>query len=324
MVLIPISWRTYTSTAAQRAIKRVACEKCGCQFAYQMIRCYSHSGHSVYGLDNQGARQRAVGGAAQKVASAITHHEDPVACPQCGWFQQSMVTKNLRRTWSWTPWGSGSNIDPNRDYPHKLGHFPGMPTAVRVQAGTNVPVEPVPLQHPPDIEPGGAITLRLTGDRLPTCCCMCLGPSQSGFRAGNFLVPVCLPCKQKASRIRFFKALKWISLPGLILLPLAILAALILRLTVSSTAPLGTFLFVTFMVLFLVAFLSAGAGMLLWIWLRGSEGLMAEAISGDAISLTCRIRFENPQYAQRVQQAIARTVVDWALPQEAPLSFGQS
>ena len=83
------------ATASQR--RQVVCEKCGCRYAYDVTR--RGGGRSA----NRGRAQRqAQTHLARKIATAV----EPVACPDCGWYQADMVAEIRRRQHRWTSWAA--------------------------------------------------------------------------------------------------------------------------------------------------------------------------------------------------------------------------
>ena len=264
-MLIPILIATdsdVTGTAAQSAFKRVTCESCGCEFGYEMLRRYSKSENALLDVHSSDARKRAVEGARRIVHSALREHEDPVACPQCGWFQRSMVAKNSMRRWPWSPWGSGQ-IDPNVGFPQNRGHFPGAPTAVRMVPGTDTPAAQPTYLRAPDLEPGIILCLRVSTDRLQNCCCVCLKEAGILVSAGCYRVPICASCRNTYYRKPALWNAFYFALPPLLLLPIAAVIMTLVRVFLFH-GDVGQFVGMCILALLMTAAVSAGAGFILW------------------------------------------------------------
>jgi hypothetical protein len=63
-----------------------------------MVRQARGAGTSLYFLDNAGAEHRAYAQANKRLRRAFERGVEPVACPDCGWFQPEMVREVRRRT----------------------------------------------------------------------------------------------------------------------------------------------------------------------------------------------------------------------------------
>ena len=93
--------KDYTAVAQGSARKQVRCEQCGREFTYLVERTGTGKGSSWYFLDNEGAQIRADTKAQQTLAASLGCAVDPVACPECGWFQKNMVVEARRRRHRW-------------------------------------------------------------------------------------------------------------------------------------------------------------------------------------------------------------------------------
>src|SRR5437867_349294 len=93
-MLIPIGapGRKYTATVTGQQTKLVACEKCGGEYVYVLKREGKGTGRSPMYLDNAGAAQRASKEAGDDLQRQLKEEDDPVPCPDCGWFQKTMVS----------------------------------------------------------------------------------------------------------------------------------------------------------------------------------------------------------------------------------------
>src|SRR3954451_16457292 len=96
MVYIPVGQQV-TATMGTGVVKRVTCEKCSCAYVYEMVRSATGSGLNPYFIDPGGAEDRAYGRAARRLRKALVEGAEPVACPDCGWYQGDMVREIKRR-----------------------------------------------------------------------------------------------------------------------------------------------------------------------------------------------------------------------------------
>jgi hypothetical protein len=89
-MIVPVYWGTrYTSTTTQRLPKQVTCEKCGCPFAYELVRQAAGIGSSAYNVDNRGAQQRAQQRAQATLNAMLANDEDPVPAPAAAGFSKA-------------------------------------------------------------------------------------------------------------------------------------------------------------------------------------------------------------------------------------------
>jgi hypothetical protein len=84
-------WEDYTATVSGSVFVKVPCEHCGNIYYYQLTRQVSGEGSSLLSLDNEGARQRAMQRADDRLRSELEASRDPVPCPKCGLYQSDMV-----------------------------------------------------------------------------------------------------------------------------------------------------------------------------------------------------------------------------------------
>lgn len=90
----------YTTTLAGTATKHVTCFYCGCQFVYQMKREASGESTSWLWLNNNGASYRSTEIANNNLNSKLQREIDAISCPDCGKYQDEMVSKLKRKAWS--------------------------------------------------------------------------------------------------------------------------------------------------------------------------------------------------------------------------------
>jgi hypothetical protein len=79
-----------------KAKRRVTCEKCGCAYEYELFR--RGRGNAGVGFISQRKQAKWAGRRAQKsLDKRLRNGIDPVACPDCGWYQRSMAREMRRR-----------------------------------------------------------------------------------------------------------------------------------------------------------------------------------------------------------------------------------
>lgn len=89
--------------AAQIApvVRQVRCEKCGCDYSYEMIRRGTGAASTAYGLFARRLPKAAAAEAAESLQQHLEQDHDPVGCPDCGWIQSTMVADLRRRAYRW-------------------------------------------------------------------------------------------------------------------------------------------------------------------------------------------------------------------------------
>ncbi len=75
------------------------CEECGCYYMHLRAKEGYGSGDSFLWLDNDGARVRANQRAAMDLDRKLNGQDDPVCCPDCGMYSESMVSRLKRKRW---------------------------------------------------------------------------------------------------------------------------------------------------------------------------------------------------------------------------------
>jgi hypothetical protein len=101
--------KRHASAEVARVIKQVHCEKCGSDYAYEMIRRGTGIAESPYYLGSTHQERSAMVHAKCSLQRQLARDRDPVACPDCGWIQQSMVDDLRRRAHRWmimAAWGA--------------------------------------------------------------------------------------------------------------------------------------------------------------------------------------------------------------------------
>jgi hypothetical protein len=259
---------------------------------------------SPYNINQQGASDRAALQARRRL-EALNRTSDPVPCPDCGWFNADALDAAKRNSWKWSPWGQGRGVDPNKGYPLNRGHFPGMPTPIRIAAGVRPGKPPLGL-YPPQEEPGGHITIHPQRDRLPDICCACLEPTDHHARlqVTSVRIPpldyaICKTCDERYTR----KTSIFVRCTFAIAV---LLVAAIAYPFVSRQFPRDPdVVFILVAGVGACVGLIAGALILLFArrWMPSPIYLSAY----DDTRHLYRIRFVNPAFIQRVQTSVAGT-----------------
>jgi hypothetical protein len=96
-----VSWTRHTVQLTASIVKEVVCEKCRTQYFYAVQCTESGLGTTVYGIDEQGAQDRARRSAGAKLENALNCAIDLVPCPNCGTYPPDMVNllKNAHMKW---------------------------------------------------------------------------------------------------------------------------------------------------------------------------------------------------------------------------------
>ena len=91
----------FDAAATHAVIRDVRCEKCGCAYHYELIRRGEGLASAIYWIASESARRRAAGRAQALLDEYLAKGIDPVACPDCGWFQAAMVREFQGRHYVW-------------------------------------------------------------------------------------------------------------------------------------------------------------------------------------------------------------------------------
>jgi hypothetical protein len=87
----------YDAFATGSVLREETCEKCGWRFWYVLTRTAKGREQAPFFLGSEKARQAASEQARAKLAAVLAQDVEPVACPQCGEYQQAMVFPARRR-----------------------------------------------------------------------------------------------------------------------------------------------------------------------------------------------------------------------------------
>jgi hypothetical protein len=293
---------SYFKALVATTVKDVSCEKCATPFVYEMIRRVVASDFSIAGINARGMQERADTGAMNALEYALAADEDPVACPSCAWFQSSMVARNERRYWHWSPWGTGYRLNPNAGTPRVIGHFPGTPTAIAIS--TEGHTSGSFFRRPPDIEPGNILSLRLFQGEFPSYCCNCFGAADQEeelrSKAGTFpaiTIPVCDACVKAFDRRQLRYQVKYFLL---FLIPSSLVCALIPFLMKFEDG-WKDYLF------FSLVGCVAGSMLIMRLFFYGVQrrGIPVKIEHVDGETLIGRVCFVNDDYRDRVRNHIA-------------------
>jgi hypothetical protein len=88
---MPVPAKGFETSVRGSAWKAVVCENCDTEYLYQITREALGSSVSWLYLDQQGAQERATRRANAALRRMLEQGQDPVPCPACGWYQQSMI-----------------------------------------------------------------------------------------------------------------------------------------------------------------------------------------------------------------------------------------
>jgi len=98
MPRVPVG-NKYKATMTGAALKPINCSYCGCQFVYQIKRQATGESTSWLWLNNSGASYKARESATDKLNDKLRNEIDAVSCPDCGMYQESMVSKLKSDAW---------------------------------------------------------------------------------------------------------------------------------------------------------------------------------------------------------------------------------
>jgi len=88
--MLPIHFRHHVVTVKGQQFKAVTCEHCRGEFVYLLTRHAEGWATGVMFLDRDAPRQAAQEASAE-LSRELARGQEPVPCPACGWYQQSML-----------------------------------------------------------------------------------------------------------------------------------------------------------------------------------------------------------------------------------------
>jgi len=98
--VLPIHLRHHVAAAKGAEFRTVVCENCQVEFVYLLTRKAEGWATGVMFLDWD-APDRAARRAEAELRRTLAQDQDPVPCPSCGWYQQSMVPLLRARHRGW-------------------------------------------------------------------------------------------------------------------------------------------------------------------------------------------------------------------------------
>jgi hypothetical protein len=98
--MLPIHLRHHVFTARGQEFRAVTCENCRGEYVYLLSRRAEGWATGVMFLDAD-APERAARQAEAELRRTLDRDQDPVSCPSCGWYQQSMIPLVRRQHRFW-------------------------------------------------------------------------------------------------------------------------------------------------------------------------------------------------------------------------------
>lgn len=96
-----IQGTTFDAARIAPVMRQVHCEKCGCDYAYEMIRRGTAATSTTMGLFAAKRQAAALEKAGESLKQQLAQDHDPVGCPDCGWIQSTMVADLRLRSYRW-------------------------------------------------------------------------------------------------------------------------------------------------------------------------------------------------------------------------------
>ena len=94
-----LHYEEFSAASVGRTVKTVSCEKCSCDYQYEMTRRGTGVVTTAYGIGRKIARDQAARSAAAQLNDLLARSHDPVPCPDCGWIQSYMVASVRHRAY---------------------------------------------------------------------------------------------------------------------------------------------------------------------------------------------------------------------------------
>ncbi len=91
--------RRFEAAAVGTRVVEVACERCGCEYFYQLARLGSGSASAPYAIGSASAERSARQGAQQDLDERLTEEAELVPCPACRWINEGLVDGYRRGRW---------------------------------------------------------------------------------------------------------------------------------------------------------------------------------------------------------------------------------
>jgi hypothetical protein len=90
-MIFPIHIEQFLATAKGREFKFVGCENCRIEYVYLLARVAEGTANTVMFIERAETQELAISRADAELRRSLSLGQDPVPCPSCGWYQQSMV-----------------------------------------------------------------------------------------------------------------------------------------------------------------------------------------------------------------------------------------
>lgn len=83
--------RRFVSTRIASRIVGVECERCGCQYYFELRRAGIGEGTAHYGLLTESAKNSSSEAAKKALADRLSSDQEPVPCPKCNWINEYLI-----------------------------------------------------------------------------------------------------------------------------------------------------------------------------------------------------------------------------------------
>jgi hypothetical protein len=83
--------KRYDAAKAGQRIVKVGCDRCGCEYFYELTRVGAGAASAPYGIGTQSAIRQAQAMSEQDVQKRLAHEADLVPCPSCNWINDELV-----------------------------------------------------------------------------------------------------------------------------------------------------------------------------------------------------------------------------------------
>ncbi len=88
--------RNFESSAVGSRLVAVQCEKCGCEYLFELARVGSGRAQAAYGIGVKRAARAANERAERDLAKRLEHDAELVPCPKCAWINEDLVSRYRR------------------------------------------------------------------------------------------------------------------------------------------------------------------------------------------------------------------------------------
>jgi hypothetical protein len=87
--------RRYESTVVGKRLVPVACEKCRCEYFFELARVGSGVAQAPYGIATKRAARFAQERAERDLNYRLQNDAELVPCPKCGWINDDLISRRL-------------------------------------------------------------------------------------------------------------------------------------------------------------------------------------------------------------------------------------